>query len=141
MNRCVLDASTVAAAFLQERWAANAQALLSGEATEFHAPDLLAAEFANVIWKRVTRGQLDAGEADALLSDFQRLPITWTASSKLCGPALAMASATGRTVYDCLYVALAVSLDCRMISADKRLVNALATTPLAKHVVWIGQRG
>jgi predicted nucleic acid-binding protein len=45
-----------------------------------------------------------------------------------------------RTVYDCLYLALAVKTKSVMITGDKRLVSALADGPLAKHVVWIGDR-
>ena len=46
---------------------------------------------------------------------------------------------TGRTVYDCLYVALAVEIKAVMISGDRRLVNSLANGPLKDHVVWLGR--
>ena len=46
---------------------------------------------------------------------------------------------TGRTVYDCLYLALAVQTKTAMVSADRRLVNALASGPLKEHVAWLGQ--
>ena len=45
---------------------------------------------------------------------------------------------TGRTVYDCLYLALAIRTKSVMHSSDKRLVNALASGPLKKHLAWIG---
>jgi predicted nucleic acid-binding protein len=44
-------------------------------------------------------------------------------------------------VYDSVYVALAVALDCPLVTADERLVNALAIGSLASHVLWIGRPG
>jgi predicted nucleic acid-binding protein len=35
-------------------------------------------------------------------------------------------------------LALAVKTRSVLVSADKRLVNALARTPLAKNISWIG---
>jgi predicted nucleic acid-binding protein len=54
-----------------------------------------------------------------------------------------IAAAYGRTVYDALYVALAVARDCVLVTADERLVAALARSPFARHVSalsrWPGQ--
>ena len=137
MNRCVLDASTLAVALFRERHARAARSLLSSGA-ELHAPDLLAAELANVIWKRHRRGEIDAGEARDLLADFQALPLLWASSPELAETALELALRTGRTVYDCLYIALAVRLGCAMVTADRRLARGLSDTPLAEHVQWVG---
>ena len=137
MKPCVLDASVVAAAFFQEAHAGRARALLvSGR--QMHAPDLVYAELANVIWKRCRRGEIDQDEAGRLLGDFLRLPLEITPCGHLAEPALQLALGTGRTVYDCMYLALAVTTRTVLFSADKRLVNALADTPLAKHAAWIG---
>jgi predicted nucleic acid-binding protein len=102
------------------------------------APDLNHAELANVIWKRHARGEIDEGEADRLLADVLALPLEITPCGDLIEAALELALRTGRSVYDCLYLALAVKTKTVLFSADKRLVNALAGTPLAKHVAWIG---
>jgi hypothetical protein len=37
-----------------------------------------------------------------------------------------------------LCLGLAIDLDGRMVTADQRLANALAATPYAAHVCWIG---
>ena len=110
--------------------------LVSGR--QVHAPDLVYAEFANVIWKRCRRGEIDQDEAGRLLGDVLRLPLEITPCGHLAEPALQLALRSGRTVYDCMYLALAVTTKTTLFSADKRLVNALADTPLAKHVAWIG---
>lgn len=137
MKGYVLDASVVAAAFFQEEHAGRARSLLTGRGV-LHAPDLIYAELANVIWKRYSRGEIDEKDAGRLLEDVHRVPLRTTSCADLSEPALGLALRTGRTVYDCLYLALAVKTSCVMVSADKRLVNALAGTPLAKHVAWIG---
>lgn len=139
MKVCVIDASVIAAAFFQEQFARTAAALLSADLA-LHAPDLVVSEIANVIWKRQRRNEIDDAEAAALLADFRTLPLCITSSDELIESALELALRTGRTVYDCLYLALAVKTRSVMVSADKRLVNALADTPLEKHIAWIGDR-
>ena len=137
MKTCVLDASVVAAAFFQEDHADRAHRLLAAGHL-LHAPDLIYAELANVIWKRHNREEIDQDEAGRLLADLRNLPLQITPCGDLVQPALELALRTGRNVYDCLYLALAVKTRTVVFSADKRLVNGLAGTPLAKHIVWIG---
>jgi len=48
-----------------------------------------------------------------------------------------IATSTGRTVYDSLYVALAVQLQGRVVTADETLYNSLKNGPLAPHILWI----
>jgi len=133
----VLDASTVAAALLQEKHAVAAQTLLTS-GRELRAPDLVHAEVANVIWKRQRRREIDQAEATQLLTDFLSLPLQITPSEGLAAAALQLAMRTGRTVYDCLYLALAMESGAVMVTCDQRLVNALAGGPLEEHVVLIG---
>jgi predicted nucleic acid-binding protein len=137
MKPCVVDASVVAAAFFQEDHAAAARAILVAGG-ELHAPDLLPVEVANVIWKRHGRQEIDEAEARGLLADCLRLPLKIAPSSGLVEPALELALRTNRTVYDCLYLALAVKAKAVLVSADKRFVNALAGGPFEKHIVWLG---
>jgi predicted nucleic acid-binding protein len=56
-------------------------------------------------------------------------------SLKLLENAFQIATAYGRTVYDCLYVALAVQTNAQLITADERLANALAARFPVK---WLG---
>jgi predicted nucleic acid-binding protein len=133
----VVDASVVAAAFFQEDHAAAARTILVG-GRELHAPDLILAEVANVIWKRHGRKEIDEAEARQLLADFLRLPLTLAPSATLVEPALQLAIRTKRTVYDCLYLALAVKTRSVLVTADRRFVNALAGGPFEKHVSWLG---
>ena len=137
MKRLVVDASVVAAAFFPERHSEAARRLLLSGG-DLSAPDLIYAEIANVVWKRHGRGEITAEEAAGLLSDVLELPLEITPSEQLVAAALALAVRTGRTVYDCLYVALAVQTRTVMVSDDQRLVCALAGGPLNEHVAWLG---
>ena len=55
--------------------------------------------------------------------------------------ALEIAMQMGRTVYNSLYLALAVAEGCPLVTADERLFNSLQGTPLAAHVLWVDDPG
>ena len=137
MSAFVVDASVVAAAFFDEEHADAARALLAGD-HELLAPDLIYAEFANVAWKRFSRKEIDTEEATDLLRDLKHLPILIVSSAQIIESALEIALRTGRTAYDSLYVAAALASDAVLVTADRRLVNALRDTALGKHVALIG---
>ncbi len=139
MKVVVVDAGVVAAAFFREEHADSARDLLAGGAS-LRAPDLIHAEVANVVWKRRARGEINEGEAGQLLDDVLKLPLEVTPSERLAAPALQLALRTGLTVYDCLYLALAVRDDAVVVTADRKMLKALAGGPLRKHAVWIGER-
>jgi predicted nucleic acid-binding protein len=56
-------------------------------------------------------------------------------SLKLLDGAFQIAADYGRTIYDCLYVALAVQTESQLITADERLANSLASRFPIK---WLG---
>ncbi len=50
--------------------------------------------------------------------------------------ALEIAIAIGHSIYDCIYLALADQEDCRVVTADRRLPNAVASGPWPRRS-WI----
>jgi predicted nucleic acid-binding protein len=137
MKPRVVDASVIAAAFFPEKHGKAARTLLLFQ-DNLCVPDLIYAEVTNVIWKRHGRGEIDRDEAIALLTDVLDLPLEITPSEQLIADALELALLTGRTAYDCLYVALAVQRKTIVVSDDQRLVNALSRGPLKDYVTWLG---
>jgi predicted nucleic acid-binding protein len=133
MTTLAVDASVVAKWFFPEEHSSAARRLLSARRTLL-APDLIWSEVGNVVWKRVRRGELTPGEAAELIADLIRMPLRIAPTQGLAAPALELAIASDRTVYDCTYLALAIHRRCRLATADERFVRALARTPLAKHV-------
>jgi predicted nucleic acid-binding protein len=80
-------------------------------------------------------GRLPSKAAIEALTTMLEYGFPTVPSSELAGDALAIALSTGRTVYDALYVALAVQRKSTFVTADERLVNALATHWPVK---WLG---
>jgi predicted nucleic acid-binding protein len=137
LSAIVVDASVGVKWFLPEVHAAEARAWRHG-GDELHAPafffDL---EIANILWKKVHRAELTREDADLILDQLPSLPVRRHAEAALLAPAFDLANRTRRTVYDCLYLALAVQLGGRMLTADARLYHSLAATPFAPYVVWV----
>jgi predicted nucleic acid-binding protein len=140
LSRYVVDANVVSKWFVPESLSGEAARLLDG-AHELASPDLLWPEVGNVVWKKSRKGEISAREATRIVGVLDTLPLVVFPSRLLLEGALGIALRTGRSVCDGVYLALAVALDCRLATADERLVNALAGGPLAPHVAWIGAPG
>jgi predicted nucleic acid-binding protein len=131
----VVDASVAVKWYVPENGSAEAIALLSS-GSRLIAPDLLITEIGNILWKKVGRGALSPVDAEGQLQAFlDGAPVVLYSSSTLVQQALRTAMAFGRTVYDSLYIALALAEGCRLVTADERLVNSLQGTPLAGSIV------
>jgi predicted nucleic acid-binding protein len=65
------------------------------------------------------------------------VPLITHAVVPLLEPAYEIAVVTGRTVYDGVYLALASALGCRLVTADRKLYNALQGGPFAGDMIWV----
>ncbi len=128
MSVFVVDASVVVKWFVPEIHSDAARRLLTLP-HQYFAPDLLFAEAANTIWKKTRRGELSIEDGSRLVADIGRVAVESISCRALAEDAHALANATGQTVYDALYVALAVRLDTRLITADARLAATLSGVP------------
>ena len=136
MTVFVADSSAGMKWFVPEIHSAHAQRL-QDPAHELHAPSFFDVEMANIQWKKLQRGELARVEADDILKQLPGLPVTRHAEAPLIPAAFDLAVQTQRTVYDCLYLALAVQLGGQMATADQRLSNALSATAWSGYVCWI----
>jgi predicted nucleic acid-binding protein len=141
VTTCVLDASVAAKWFLpptHETLTAEALWLLEEYAnghTRFLVPDLFWPEVGNILWKAVRLGRISRQSAEAAVVALEERKIPATPSSKLLQDAFAIAATFDRTVYDCIYVALSMASNAPLVTADERLVNALAAR---FPVRWLG---
>ncbi len=136
MTTLVVDASVAAKWFLPEPDAPAALRLLDGS-HRLVAPDLICAEVGNLVWKLHSRGALDKSEALELIEHFLSMPLEIHETGFLLGPALEVAMVTQRTVYDSLYLALAIELDASVVTADERWINAVAGGPFARYMRFL----
>lgn len=123
----IIDASVAVKWFAPEDGHDHARALLTGDDPLF-APDLLAAEFANALWLKVGRGELDERNAvRAIAAVASRGEPELRPSAPLMPRAFELARRLNHPVYDCVYLALAEELDRPLVTADERLVEAAGT--------------
>ena len=98
-------------------------------------PDIFWAECGNIVWKAVRQKRFSRVEGELAITSMLRRSIPTISSASLLPEALPIAFQYGRSLYDCLYVALAVQSDRELITADERLANALAAYLPVK---WLG---
>jgi predicted nucleic acid-binding protein len=133
MKMLVVDASVAIKWFVPEIHADDAERLLA-EDVILAAPDLIGPEVANAVWKKARRGEITAEHAWRVVSELADSPVRRFSSFTLLPIALDLALSLGRTVYDSLYLALAVVLDTVLVTADRKFAAAVAATPFAAHI-------
>jgi len=137
----VVDASVAAKWFLPENGEALADRALAlldqydKKEVQFVVPDLFYVEIASAIWKAVRVGRVPRAFGDQALVLLTQREFATVPSLKLLDSAFQIATAYGRSVYDSLYVALAVQTKSQLITADERLANSLAARFPVK---WLG---
>lgn len=141
MSVPVLDASVAAKWVLPakgETLVDEARKLLeryvNGE-IRFVVPDLFWAETANIFWKASRQGRCTWPDAPAALASLEQRNFPTVSSRALLASAYDLATAFDCTVYDSLYVALAIESKANLVTADQRLANALSRDC---PVRWLG---
>jgi predicted nucleic acid-binding protein len=124
----VLDASVVVKWFLPEAGSQEAAQLLR-QGADLLAPDLLLAEVASAIWKRYMRDELTLAEARAMAKDIGAVAVETVPARGLLVDALPLSAALRHSVYDCLYLALAMRLELQMVTADRALLAKARAHP------------
>lgn len=132
MTPVVVDVSVVAKWILpqsNEPFANEANQLLQGYIDgkiRILVPDLFWTELGNVLWKSARAGRCSASVAAAALKSMCECDFTTIRSFPLIERALDIAITFDQTMYDALYVALAVVSKTELVTADDKLVRALA---------------
>ncbi|MFZ0583840.1 MAG: type II toxin-antitoxin system VapC family toxin [Candidatus Acidiferrales bacterium] len=141
MKQVIVDASVAAKWLLprvHEPLANEAAELLTqytnGE-LELAVPDLFWAEMGNLLWKAVRLKRCGLSETKIALALLKEYGFPTISSKSLLDLAVSIATAFNRTVYDSLYVSLAVSSKSQLVTADEKLANALAAQMPVK---WLG---
>ncbi len=136
MSSIVIDASVAVKWFLPELHAKAACRLLSTK-SNLLAPDLIWSEVGNTLWKKVQRRELTEEAARNIVREFQHFPLETPPSKRLLEPAWDIAERFRITVYDSLYIALAINRGCALVTADRTMYDAFTHGPLSSRLIWV----
>lgn len=128
--RRLIDVSVVVKWIVPEADSALAS---SWQGVPLAAPDFLVVELANSLWKKVQQGQASPEQALAGLVEVRSL-IDLVPVSGLELRALEIGLALNHPVYDCFYLALAETLETRIVTADTRMVRCCAGSEFERLV-------
>jgi len=126
VNTVVIDASVALKWVVEEE--GTSEALMLRRRTRLIAPELLIAECANILWKKVQRDELSNDEAFLAARLLQTAEIEFLPVRSLLETATKLAVELAHPAYDCLYLALAVDRACRFVTADERFVRKVGET-------------
>lgn len=101
------------------------------------APDLMLTEFANALWKKVRRNEIDRDQATESLKIFPTL-VNFLPSRKFANDALRLSLELDHPVYDCVFLAVAELNRLQLVSADRKFVNRCAENGKSAFVTYLG---
>jgi predicted nucleic acid-binding protein len=127
MTSIVCDASVLFKTLVVEADSDRAEAVV--DRFSLIVPDILYGEIGNALWTRVRTGEISVARAQSLisllgLSVFDSRPI-----QPFVPRALLVAATLDHPIYDCIYLALAESLNLPFVTADARFLRALRRYP------------
>lgn len=121
MSEFVVDASVAVKWVVTEEGTQNALALLS--AGTLCAPELLIAECANILWKKVRLAQLTAEEAMMAAELIEHADVELYPMRALLEATTRLAIDLDHPAYDCIYLALAIATGAKFVTADVRFIS------------------
>jgi len=139
----VIDASVLIKFYVPEILSDKAEGLLTrveqGDVMLL-APDLIYPEVGNILWKKQRLRELARSEVEEITDAIVSLPLKIEASKLLLPLAIDIGIAYRITVYDALYISMARVYEIKMMTADRKLTDAMSKTDLKEYVSWLGSR-
>ena len=137
----VIDASVLIKFYVPEILSDKAEELLNRVAqgdVMLLAPDLIYPETGSILWKKQRMKELTRPEVEEITDAIVSLPLNIEASKLLLPLAIDIGIAYRITVYDALYISMARVYETKMMTADRKLADAMAKTDLKEYVSWLG---
>jgi len=137
---CVIDTSVALKWYIPEQGSAEARRYMD-PGIDRHAPDLLPLEGAHALLKRTRNSdpiQHLSIEDARMVAEALRdgAPIQYHPCGPLLGMALTLALEIGASVYDGLFLALAIDQDGQVVTADGRFRDKILASEHASRVCW-----
>jgi predicted nucleic acid-binding protein len=117
----VVDSNVLAYLFLPSEHTAKADALLAKD-PEWVAPLLWRSEFRNILAGYMRRGTLSFEQATAIQQEAEEL-LAGAEFELASRDVLDLVSNSDCSAYDCEFVCLAIKLNTRLVTADKKLLR------------------
>ena len=134
--RLVGDASVAVKWLVEEENSEAADNILDGR-HELHAPRLMVSEVGNTLWRKAKLGEIERSLAGVLAAAIPEMGVHWSDDEAISADAVRLAVALDRSVYDCVYLALANRIGATLVTADERFADALAGTEHGGAVVTL----
>jgi len=139
----VIDASVLIKFYIPEILSDKAEELLArveqGDMMLL-APDLIYPEAGNILWKKQRMKELTRPEVEEITDAIVSLPLKIEASRRFLSLAMDIAITYRITVYDGIYISMARVYEIKMMTADRKLVDAVAKTDLKEYVAWLSSQ-
>ena len=121
----VVDTSVLIQYFITEPYTAEVGVLLAqmDRGDELYVPEFCLIECVNVFWKKVRFQGLSRDDAEQFITDLLDLPLQIVPVRELLSRAFEIGLAHQLAIYDSLYIALALNLNCPLITVDDRQLN------------------
>lgn len=103
-------------------------------------PALFFSEVCNAIVKKARRGEVELDQLVGAVRSLDRL-VTVADDRAHLATAMELAQALHHSVYDCVYLALAIAEDSRLVTADRKFAAKVATSPYVASLVLLGELG
>jgi predicted nucleic acid-binding protein len=134
--RIGVDASVTAKWYIPETHSDEAE-LLFDDRVGLHAPQLIVPELGNIALKKHRCGGIDDAVVRKIAMSSLSQFIQLHAHEPLLETALLNAAKTRQSVHDWIYLSLAVSLNCKFVTADRRFFLAMRNTSFRESMLWI----
>jgi predicted nucleic acid-binding protein len=138
----VVDANVLIKVYIPEKLSDRAGLLLSriekGEVS-LVAPDLIYSEIGNTLWRKHILKELTASDVKEIMDEVVLFPLKVEPSRSLVQLAIDLGILCNIPVYDAMYLALAMVLETRLITADKKLVDVIRRTLFREYITWLGE--
>ncbi len=126
----IVDASIAVMWFVPEPGSEAAAALLDSTA-ELVAPDYLRIEVTSALLRAERRGAIDGEDTDEALAVLSEGAVRTLPATPRCAPALDIAREHGGSLYDSLYLALALELEAPIVTDDLRMAEVARSAGIA----------
>jgi predicted nucleic acid-binding protein len=119
----IVDASVAIKWVTNEEDSEQAQSLLT---EPLSAPEFIYIECGNILWKKFRRSELKGHQIVSAYQNLINAPIVIVPDYLLRETALDMSLEIDHPFYDCLYLALAVLNEQKLLTADIKMINKVS---------------